>query len=369
LRENYRSCKAVIRAANSLFSDSIDESLAPLSGVCEVRGLDTEDDEAAWVVGKIRELLEMGSHPELDAPILLDRMVVLARNRYVFLPLEKCLQAEEIPHYLKRTGSSDDMESDFGQAFDLGLRLLVNPLDRLHRGRLCELLGAGGERRGDAERGLDELRQIATRIDDMWREDYPALVTAWSLLETDANAFPQAVTNLKDYCSRSKDGEPGAAAQRALAVQDLECLAERWRKYATRVAAEHRSLGHFRNQMAIGLTTPQEEQTGLALATVHSVKGLEYDIVFIMGMVEGTFPDYRAVRAGGKALEEEKNEAFVAITRAKRFLFMTWPQAKFMPWDQLTRVGQTKSRFLPVGSPYVLEDQWRELRVAEERQT
>jgi hypothetical protein len=48
---------------------------------------------------------------------------------------------------------------------------------------------------------------------------------------------------------------------------------------------------------------------------------------------------------------------------------MTWPQAKFMPWDQLTRVGQTKSRFLPVGSPYVLEDQWRELRVAEERQT
>jgi DNA helicase-2/ATP-dependent DNA helicase PcrA len=108
----------------------------------------------------------------------------------------------------------------------------------------------------------------------------------------------------------------------------------------------------------MGLTTPQEEQDGLALATVHSVKGLEYDIVFLTGMVEGTFPDYRAVRVGGKALEEEKNEAFVAMTRAKRFLFITWPEAKYMPWDRSNRVRQSKSRFL---SSVITNNQGREL--------
>ena len=118
--------------------------------------------------------------------------------------------------------------------------------------------------------------------------------------------------------------------------------------------------------MAIGLATPQEEQEGLTLATVHAVKGLEYDVVFLMGMVEGTFPDYRAVRAGSRALEEEKNEAFVAMTRARRFLFMTWPQAKFMPWDQSHRASQSKSRFLSAVTTYKADAAWPDLHVAED---
>ena len=82
------------------------------------------------------------------------------------------------------------------------------------------------------------------------------------------------------------------------------------------------------------------------LAPVHTVKGLEFDIVFVMGLVEGSFPDYRAVKAGGTALAEEKNDAFVAVTRAKRFLYLTWPKTKFMPWDEDNRAQQKQSRFL-----------------------
>jgi DNA helicase-2/ATP-dependent DNA helicase PcrA len=68
---------------------------------------------------------------------------------------------------------------------------------------------------------------------------------------------------------------------------------------------------------------------------------------------------------GGKALEEEKNEAFVAMTRAKRFLFMTWPRTKFMPWDQSTRAIQRMSRFLPSLATYTFEETQQTLRVAE----
>ena len=366
LRENYRAAKAVIRTANALFADSIDEVSAPLDGLCEIQALDHEEAEARWIADKIQELLELGEHPEIDGRISLDRIAVLARNRYVFLPFERKLKADGIPHYLKRAGAGDNLESDFARAFDLGLRLLANPLDRLHRGQLCRLLGVDGSRNDDSQPALGQLRAMATQIGPVWRQDYDELVSAWALLDGDANRFPNAVANLKQHCLRWIADDQERSTEQALAVQDLEYLAETWRNYAFQIQAERRTLGHFRNQMAIGLTTPQEEQDGLALATVHSVKGLEYDIVFLMGMVEGTFPDYRAVRAGGRALEEEKNEAFVAVTRARRFLFISWPRTKFMPWDQANRVLQRRSRFLSSIDAYTAEDHWQVLHVAEE---
>lgn len=65
-----------------------------------------------------------------------------------------------------------------------------------------------------------------------------------------------------------------------------------------------------------------------------------------MGLVEGCFPDYRAVRAGSGGLTEERNDAFVALTRSKRLLYLTWPMEKLMPWDREHPVLQKSSRFL-----------------------
>ena len=79
-------------------------------------------------------------------------------------------------------------------------------------------------------------------------------------------------------------------------------------------------------------TTQQSKQEGVALLTVHSAKGLEFKVVFIPGMTEGTFPDYRATT--GEALDEERRNLFVAITRARRVLYFSYPQSKMMPWGR-----------------------------------
>ena len=60
------------------------------------------------------------------------------------------------------------------------------------------------------------------------------------------------------------------------------------------------SITSFLGQVALG-TTQQPKDDGLALLTVHSAKGMEFDVVFLIGMTEGTFPDYRAK---GRSLEE-----------------------------------------------------------------
>ena len=100
------------------------------------------------------------------------------------------------------------------------------------------------------------------------------------------------------------------------------------------------SISAFLGQVALG-TTQQPNDQGLALLTVHSAKGMEFDVVFVIGMTEGTLPDYRAK---GKALEEEQRSAFVAITRSKRLLYLTYPEWKKIPWGDLKR--QARSRYL-----------------------
>jgi DNA helicase-2/ATP-dependent DNA helicase PcrA len=66
--------------------------------------------------------------------------------------------------------------------------------------------------------------------------------------------------------------------------------------------------------------------------------------VFVVGLCEGTFPDYRAVAGDKKTMEQEKNNMFVAATRAKRICYLSYPEFKMMPWGD--RKFQKPSSFL-----------------------
>jgi DNA helicase-2/ATP-dependent DNA helicase PcrA len=61
-----------------------------------------------------------------------------------------------------------------------------------------------------------------------------------------------------------------------------------------------------------------------SITTIHASKGLEYDTVFVVGMIEGTFPDFRAIQNNGANLSEERRLAYVAFTRAKERLYLTY---------------------------------------------
>ena len=98
------------------------------------------------------------------------------------------------------------------------------------------------------------------------------------------------------------------------------------------MARENRTLISFRNAISLGKTQEISSEEGVALLTAHMSKGLEFEVVFVIGLSEGTFPDYRAVRNGGGALSQEKNNMYVAVTRAKRLCYLSYPRVKRMPW-------------------------------------
>ncbi|MCX9078316.1 MAG: ATP-dependent helicase, partial [Candidatus Methanoperedens sp.] len=346
LRENFRSSKSVIRTANALYPNSIELENAALEGRLEIAACADEAAEAAWVRERIAKILADGRHDDIEGCITPDRIAVLARNRYVFGPLQEELEKHEIEFHLRLPGGGTALESDLGRLFDLGIRILVNPKNRLHFEELRRRLGVSGASAVGLENPLALIRGACEAAAGSCRVFTAPLLEAWELLHTDVNKFIKALDDLQARVNQWDLRDEGETEARLLALADLSFLRTVWANYTRRSAKESRSLAQFRNQMATGETVPNVEGKGVTLATVHAVKGLEYDIVFIMGWVEGGFPDYRAVKAGAAALTEEKNDAFVAVTRSKRLLYLSWPQTKFMPWDKDNRASQRKSRFL-----------------------
>ena len=128
-----------------------------------------------------------------------------------------------------------------------------------------------------------------------------------------------------------------------IAYSDFNEILNHWLNYEKRTL--DRSLISFRNAIALGQTFANNEDKGITLSTVHTMKGQENDIVFLIGMDDMTFPDYRAIEKGGVEMQQEKNNLYVAVTRAKRYLFVTYPLSRIMPWGEVKK--RVKSRLLP----------------------
>lgn len=123
-------------------------------------------------------------------------------------------------------------------------------------------------------------------------------------------------------------------------LKELQTLKKYWTSFKLKGLGE--SLSSFRNAMVMGKLSDKSNSYGIALSTLHAMKGLEKDIVFLIGMCEGVFPDYRAKNF--QEIEEERNSAFVAVTRSRRWIYLSYPEQRMMPWGQIKK--QSPSRFL-----------------------
>ena len=92
LKENYRSTKAVINAANKLRPGSQTEMDYALEGGIKISEFDSEENEAAAIVATIKYLLELKVHDEIEGEISLSNMVVIGRNRFVFQSLNNAFR-------------------------------------------------------------------------------------------------------------------------------------------------------------------------------------------------------------------------------------------------------------------------------------
>jgi DNA helicase-2/ATP-dependent DNA helicase PcrA len=332
LTANYRSSRAIVDFAQTLDKNYMVAMQLPIPGSVRVLVGEDEEDEAVKIAEELERLFAEG-HPDVEGGVQLSKCAILGRTRFALLAVEAELKKRGISFY-KRLAANHENESDAVDAFQLALRVLANPKDRLHLAALAKkwkvrepsssdfltsLAAMAGASRDPHAHAVQEAVQVVAK--NPARLD---LMAALKALQKHADALDEA--------------------QRLAIYEDVAVVRQDWDQFL-RSAAGAKTLGAFISSKALG-STQKASREGVALLTVHSSKGLEFDVVFIAGMAEGTFPDYRATGAKEKA--EESRNAFVAATRSKRLLYLSYPMSRVMPWGGSRR--QSPSQFL-TGAP------------------
>lgn len=341
LYKNYRCSKAIIQAANALRTGTLKEDEAALTGRVEIMSSVSEQNEADWIVNKIEKLLQIRNHKEIEGDISLEKMVVIARNRFIFSVLEEYLEKHNIPYHLKKSERHPEPTSRIGQTIDYAIRLKINRKDWVDRKKLCTLLGLCNQN----EEFTGSLSSLSSHIscnENPILKIQVAVLEAIENLECDSPNVRKLTTNLKDTVKHeaqfAKDQDLLFEFERA--IEEINSFQKRWTIFKKKGLGN--TLQSFRNASSLGQLAEDTHHEGLKLSTVHTMKGLEKEIVFLIGMCEGVFPDYRA--QNDTDIEQERNSAFVAVTRAKRWLYITYPEQRKMPWGAVR--NHAPSRFV-----------------------
>lgn len=330
LTENFRSSQAVVNVARSIDPNYLVDAQLPIKGAARVLVGTDEEHEARLIVDEL-ELLFAQGHPDIEGGVEPSKCAILGRTRFALLEVEKELRRRDILFY-KRLTANHENESDLVDEFQLSLRVVANPRDRLHLAALATKWKTKPPQAvSDAMDALSQMAQsssvptaraVTDAVNSIMRNTARLdLMPAFKLMREHADTLDEN-------------------ARRAI-YEDTAVFQQEWDQYL-RSDGTLRTLSGFMSSKALG-ATQKAHRDGVALLTVHSSKGLEFDAVFVAGMAEGTFPDYRAVGRTQEIAEESRN-AFVAVTRSKRLLYLTYPRVKKMPWGDYRT--QQASRFL-----------------------
>lgn len=333
LIENFRSTSKIIKAASKIQPESKSLSVYPLEGEFQIQAFKNEVEEAEWISNKIVYLLDNGSK-WVEGKIALEDIAIIGRNRYLFSKIEEKLEESQIDFTLGGINSNVECETIEMKVFELGIRIIVNPFDDLHYRQLNKYLNREGKESNFLE---DILTNQTVNSAQVNIKIFSSVIEAWNILHKNQESFVKSLNKIKEKVLIEEIDE-----QFKFLIQgDIELWRTRWNKYVKQSVQGDRSLSYFRNQVSLGKLNT-DNNSGISLLTVHMSKGLEFQVVFIVGMVEGTFPDYRVKTPAQE--KEELNNMFVALTRAKRECYLTYPLIKDMPWGSSKR--QIKSRYL-----------------------
>ncbi|MFZ1788629.1 MAG: ATP-dependent helicase [Saprospiraceae bacterium] len=324
LDENYRCSKSVIEASNSLMNLDVEAVNYVINGHFEIYPAQSEIEEAQFVLNKVSELIRLKSHNDIEGEITYDKISILARNKFVFKQIEELLTKDKIPFYYKSGNVGIKFSSPLMKILDLFFRIKINPLDKLHQERLEDILKVSDISSSNEINSANFPISLIIKdiVDDVSIDNFHLKIDVLRTLFQNSN--------LEDD-------------EKKMTIDELNDFANQLILYKKQNIKP--TLEGFKSAIALGLTNiSNSKEIGVCLSTVHTMKGQESEIVFLIGLDDGTFPDFRAVIKGGDELQQEKNNTYVAFTRAKRFLYVTYPKMRLMPWGDYK--ARSVSRFL-----------------------
>ncbi len=354
LEENYRSRENILQAANHLISHNsqrIDKVLKPTRGVGEQIYLykaDEEQEEARFVVKQMQQIKE--NNPEIDW----GDFSILYRTNAQSRPFEDLLLHNNIPYNI--VGGLkfyDRKEIKDAIAY---LRIIVNPEDTVSLLRIVNT-----PRRGIGKTTMNRLMDASQQMGiPLWEivNDETSVNTIGGRAAKSLNQFARMIQDTKDqldnltaaevlnhiieqsgYVKELQQQGTDEADNRIANIYELYNAVQQFQE-----DNEENSLEAFLASASLSsdLDDLTEEQQKVSLMTLHSAKGLEFPVVFLVGMEQGLLPHNRTLN-DPLEIEEERRLCYVGITRAQEQLFLTYTRERRL-WG--TREPAVSSQFL-----------------------
>jgi DNA helicase-2/ATP-dependent DNA helicase PcrA len=350
LEENYRSTQPILNLANCiideakekytkrLFTRKID---GPLPSLVEAAG---ENTQSRFIAQKILELREEG--------VPLSEVAVLFRSSFHSFDLEIELSRKGLP-FIKR-GGVKFIETAHVKDLLAHVRVIANPLDTVSWHRVLMLVeGVGPKKAQDllaalvkSEKPFQILREVTGRSGQGLKN---LANTLESLSGAEDRRPSEQVNHVYEYYLPILKEQYDDYPKRTRDLDHLHTIAEGYPgvdEFLADLALEPP------DGSAVDVDAPDRDDERLVLSTIHSAKGLEWQCVFVIWVVDGRFPSVYSFVAD-EELEEERRLFYVAVTRAKRHLFLTYPINVF---DKGSGMLLSKpSRFLDPVTPALLD--------------
>jgi DNA helicase-2/ATP-dependent DNA helicase PcrA len=313
-----------------------------------------ENRQSRFIVQKVLELREQG--------IPLNDIAILFRSGYLSFDLEIELNKANIPFV--KFGGFKFIETAHIKDLIAYLRVIENPRDAVAWNRILLLIDGVGPR--TAENLIEDI--LARRVSADTGSASSTLPAFWA----EFSAYPDRVRDLFTTLTNVSPSHllPGDKVQEIVRYYE-PIFVKRYDDYVKRrkdlemfqqITERYRSVSQLLADLALepaaesisDISAPSTEDEKLVLSTIHSAKGLEWNSVFVMYALEGRFPAIRAAMSE-EGMEEERRLMYVACTRAKEHLFITYP---INVYDRESGVLLSKpSRFIE-GMPDHLLDTW-----------
>ncbi len=334
---NYRSTPHILNFANCIISSARHKFKKGLKPVREegikpivVSAIDVYQ-QASFIAQRIFELYEEG--------VPLSNIAVLYRAHFHSMELQMELTRRGIPFWT-RSGLRFFEQAHIKDILSY-MRIIENKKDQLPWTRLLKHIPKIGEMTAskiytkilDSPQPFD-LTAKKIGIPKFSEKEFDRFMNLIKKLDnekihTDPSSMIQTI--LKDNYSSYLETTYTDWERRLEDIQQLARFAKTYSSCETFVS-ELALMGGIRTEDMVDL---KDAGQGLILSTVHQAKGLEWKVVFIIGVIEGYFPSYKAETAEEK--EEERRLFYVALTRAKDQLYLTYPVVSMRsnsPWTQ-----------------------------------
>ena len=336
LEQNYRSTKTILQAANHVIENNVNRKVKKLwteneegQAITYYRA-QSEQDEGRYVLSQIQSLLRDGYH--------YDDFAILYRTNSQSRVMEENLLKSNIPFRL--VGGQRFFERLEIKDLLAYLRLIVNSQDDLSFRRIVN-----SPKRGIGATSLAKLSDFAevyqfslleaslqTTLSPLSGKAAKALEKFATTIEElrkmqeflSISEFVEQVIEKTGYLTSLEQQHTMEADARIENIQEFISVAKQFEQDRLEEESEESPLLQFLTDLSLVSDVDSDDGDGrmVTLMTLHAAKGLEFPVVFIIGLEEGIFPSSRSIMEHDD-VEEERRLAYVGITRAEQKLFLT----------------------------------------------